>query len=147
VLPENGVGVKELSRLISRLRHRQFGILVTTCFLVHQTYLELRSDRHPVVVIAGADIAQTLVRAGLGTLDAVRKRLSASFRLKHGGLGREALHWRRGQRFGPEKYKFRVRHVPLSVSDDGMGHFDNGAILQPSGRLPSAETTAGRVGQ
>ncbi|MBZ5625898.1 MAG: restriction endonuclease [Acidobacteriia bacterium] len=27
--PENGVGVKELSRLISRLRHRQFGILVT----------------------------------------------------------------------------------------------------------------------
>jgi hypothetical protein len=31
--PENGVGVKELSRLISRLRHRQFGILVTTSFL------------------------------------------------------------------------------------------------------------------
>jgi hypothetical protein len=34
--PENGVGVKELSRLISRLRRRQFGILVTTSFLGHQ---------------------------------------------------------------------------------------------------------------
>jgi hypothetical protein len=44
--PENGVGVKELSRLISRLRHRQFGILVTTSFLGHQAYQELRSDRH-----------------------------------------------------------------------------------------------------
>jgi len=42
--PENGVGVKELSRLISRLRHRQFGILVTTSFLGHQAYQELRSD-------------------------------------------------------------------------------------------------------
>lgn|GEM_PF-5943694 len=49
---ENGVGVKELSRLISRLRHRQFGILVTTSYLGHEAYQELRSDRHPVVVIA-----------------------------------------------------------------------------------------------
>ena len=71
--PENGVGVKELSRLISRLRHRQFGILVTTSFLGHQAYQELRSDRHPVVVIAGADIAAILVKAGLGTPEAVRE--------------------------------------------------------------------------
>ncbi len=28
--PENGVGVKELSRPISHFRHRQFGILVAT---------------------------------------------------------------------------------------------------------------------
>jgi Restriction endonuclease len=61
--PGNGVGVKELSRLISRLRHRQFGILVTTSFLGHQAYQELRSDRHPVVVIAGGDIAAILVKA------------------------------------------------------------------------------------
>ena len=64
--PENGVGVKELARLISRLRHRQFGILVTTSFLGHQAYQELRSDRHPVVVIAGADIAAILVKADAG---------------------------------------------------------------------------------
>jgi hypothetical protein len=77
--PENGVGVKELSRLISRLRHRQFGILVTTSYLGHQAYEELRSDRHPVVVVAGADIAAILVKAGIGTPDAVQEWLLASF--------------------------------------------------------------------
>jgi hypothetical protein len=77
--PENGVGVKELSSLISRLRHRQFGILVTTSFLGHQAYQELRSDRHPVVVISGADIAAILVKAGLGTPEAVREWLVAEF--------------------------------------------------------------------
>jgi hypothetical protein len=77
--PENGVGVKELSRLISRLRHRQFGILVTTSFLCHQAYQELRSDRHPVVVIAGADIAAIIVKAGMGTSETVREWLIAEF--------------------------------------------------------------------
>src|SRR5262245_59935426 len=77
--PENGVGVKELSRLISRLRHREFGILVTTSFLGHQAYQELRSDRHPVVVIAGADIAAILVKAGMGMPEAVRNWLTAEF--------------------------------------------------------------------
>jgi hypothetical protein len=71
--------VKELARLISRLRHRQFGILVTTSFLGHQAYQELRSDRHPVVVIAGADIAAILVKAGLGTPEAVGEWLIAEF--------------------------------------------------------------------
>lgn len=55
-----GVGVKELSRLISRLRHRQFGILVTTSYLASQAYKELKEDGHPVVVICGADIAKLL---------------------------------------------------------------------------------------
>jgi hypothetical protein len=77
--PENGVGVRELSRLISRLRHRQFGILVTTSFLGHQAYQELRSDRHPVVVIAAADIAAILMKAGLGTPEIVREWLTAEF--------------------------------------------------------------------
>ena len=78
--PENGVGVKELSRLISRLRHRQFGILVTTSYLGLQAYEELRSDRHPVIVISGADIAGIiLVKAGIGTPKAVNEWLIASF--------------------------------------------------------------------
>ena len=77
--PENEVEVKELSRLVSRLHHRQFGILVTTSFLGHQAYQELRSDRHPVVVIAGADIAAILVKAGLGTPEATRAWLLAEF--------------------------------------------------------------------
>jgi hypothetical protein len=77
--PDNGVGVKELSRLISRLRHREFGILVTTSFLGHQAYEELRHDRHPVVVISGADIAGLLVRSGLGTAQAVGQWLQTAF--------------------------------------------------------------------
>jgi hypothetical protein len=36
--PGNSVGVRELSRLISRLRHRQFGVLVTTSHLDLQAY-------------------------------------------------------------------------------------------------------------
>jgi hypothetical protein len=69
--PENGVGVKELARLISRLRRRQFGILVTTSYLGNQAYQELSSDCHPVVIIAGVDT--------LGTPKAVREWLVAEF--------------------------------------------------------------------
>jgi hypothetical protein len=77
--PTASVSVKDLSRLISRLRHRQFGILVTTSFLERQAYQELRGDGHPVVVIAGGDIAAILVKAGLGTPDAVRRWLTDQF--------------------------------------------------------------------
>ena len=69
--PENGAGLKELSRLISRLRRREFGALVTTSYLGHQAYQELRSDQHPVIVVAGADITAILVKAGIGTPEAV----------------------------------------------------------------------------
>ena len=65
--PDSGVGVKELSRLISRLRHRQFGILVTTSFLATQAYQELKEDNHPVVVISGGDAAK-LLRERIGGL-------------------------------------------------------------------------------
>jgi len=64
--PRSGLGVKVLSRLISRLRHRQFGILVTTSFLADQAYQELVEDDHPIVVCAGGDIAEILIeKAGL----------------------------------------------------------------------------------
>ncbi len=56
----NGVGVKETSRLISRLRHRQFGVLVTTSYLSKQAYEELITDGHPVIVISANDIARLL---------------------------------------------------------------------------------------
>lgn len=66
--PNSGLGVKVLSRLISRLRHRQFGILVTTTFLGDQAYQELVEDDHPIVVCAGGDIAELLIqKAGLGS--------------------------------------------------------------------------------
>jgi hypothetical protein len=44
----NTVGVREISRLISRLRHRQFGVLVTTSAVARQGYEEVREDRHPI---------------------------------------------------------------------------------------------------
>ena len=71
-----GVGVKELSRLISRLRHRQFGILVTTSYLASQAYREVKEDGHPVVVICGADIAE-LLKTKLGGMDQVEKWLDS----------------------------------------------------------------------
>jgi hypothetical protein len=69
--PNNGVGVKPLSRLISRLRHRQFGILVTTSHLDSQAYGELVKDAHPVVVIASGDIAAKL-KERFGSLESVK---------------------------------------------------------------------------
>lgn len=69
--PNSGVGVKELSRLISRLRYRQFGILVTTSFLASQAYKELKEDNHPVVVISGGDIAK-LLRERIGGLQNIK---------------------------------------------------------------------------
>jgi pimeloyl-ACP methyl ester carboxylesterase len=64
---DNGVGVRDLSRLISRLRHRQFGVLVTTSYLAPQAYEELREDDHPVVVISARDIVDILKRRGIST--------------------------------------------------------------------------------
>ena len=55
-----GVGVKDMSRLISRLRHRQFGILVTTSYVNLQAYKEIKEDQHPIIVISGADIVSLL---------------------------------------------------------------------------------------
>lgn len=65
------VGVKELSRLISRLRHRQFGILVTTSFVGTQAYQEIKEDQHPIVIISAVDIVNLLIRGGVSSLDDV----------------------------------------------------------------------------
>ena len=70
--PNSGVKVKHLSRLISRLRHRQFGILVTTSYLASQAYKELKEDKHPVVVISGIDIVRIL-----------RERIGSEEQIKH----------------------------------------------------------------
>lgn len=60
----NTVGVKEVARLISRIKHRQFGVLVTTSVIARQAYAEVREDRHPIVFITGRDIAEILIRNG-----------------------------------------------------------------------------------
>lgn len=61
----NGVGVKEVSRLISRLRHRQFGILVTTSYVDSQTYQEIVDDGHPVLILSAVDIVEILKKNGI----------------------------------------------------------------------------------
>lgn len=59
---ETSVGVKQMSRLISRIRYRQFGILVTTSYVDSQAYSEVVEDGHPILIITGSDIAYILAR-------------------------------------------------------------------------------------
>lgn len=70
--PGHGSGVRDVARLISRLKHRQFGVFVTTSYVAPQAYRELREDRHPVVVISGRDIADVLRQHGVSTPEAVK---------------------------------------------------------------------------
>ncbi len=58
--PNNGVGVKEMSRLISRIRYRQFGIMVTTSYVDNQAYKEVVDDGHPILIVTAVDIASVL---------------------------------------------------------------------------------------
>lgn len=73
------IGVKEMSRLISRLRHRQFGVLVTTTCVDRQAYQEIKEDGHPIVVISAGDIVELLRANGRGSVDAVLKWLAEDF--------------------------------------------------------------------
>lgn len=61
---QNSVGVREMSRLISRLQHRQFGVMVTTSFVHKQAYQEVAEDGHPVLIVAGRDITEILTNSG-----------------------------------------------------------------------------------
>lgn len=73
----SSVGVKELSRLVSRLRHRQFGVLVTTSFVADQAYSEIKEDEHPIIVICASDIVRLLRNAGIATETDLKTWLAA----------------------------------------------------------------------
>jgi hypothetical protein len=73
------VGVEAQSRLISRIRPRQFGVLVTTSYVAEQAYQELRDDAHPVVVLAGRDLVEILADHQLATGSAMRSWLDREF--------------------------------------------------------------------
>lgn len=75
----NTVGVKEVSRLISRIRHRQFGVLVTTSIIARQAYEEVREDRHPIVFISGGDIVNILMTNGFNSPELVEQFLKNEF--------------------------------------------------------------------
>jgi hypothetical protein len=75
----NGCGIRETSRLISRLRHRQFGIFVTTSYVSQQAYQEIIEDGHPVVILSAVDIAGLLIEAGYSTVESLTKWLTENF--------------------------------------------------------------------
>lgn len=56
----HAVGVREMSRLISRIRYRQFGIMVTTSSIDAQAYSEVVEDGHPILLVTASDIASIL---------------------------------------------------------------------------------------
>lgn len=76
----NSVGVKEVSRLISRLRYRQFGIIVTTSFLHSQAYKEIKEDKHPVVIICANDILKILKQNNINNKEKLLIWLNNNFR-------------------------------------------------------------------
>ncbi|MFZ3568171.1 restriction endonuclease [Streptomyces sp. BH097] len=77
--PTNSVGVREASRLISRIRHRNFGVLVTTSHFNKQVQEEVHEDGHPIALICGKDIIEVLRQHGHTTVEAVQHWLEQSF--------------------------------------------------------------------
>lgn len=67
-----GVTIGHTKRLISRLRHRQFGVMVTTSHVSRQAYAEIIADQHPIVVIAGRDIVRLFRSKGINDVSAVQ---------------------------------------------------------------------------
>jgi hypothetical protein len=76
---QNSVGVREMSRLIARLRYRQFGVFVTTSYFARQAYEEVRADAHPVVLICGRDIVDILEQNHVSSPSEVRSWLRANY--------------------------------------------------------------------
>lgn len=76
---QNPVGVKETSRLISRIKHRQFGIFVTTSYVADQAYKEIVEDEQPIIIISGKDIVDILMNAGINSVALLKEWLISNF--------------------------------------------------------------------
>jgi hypothetical protein len=66
------VGVRDVSRLISRLRYRHFGVFITTSHFNQQVYSEIRNDGHPIALVSGRDVVDALRAHGYSNVEAVR---------------------------------------------------------------------------
>lgn len=75
----SSVGVHDVARLISRIRHRNFGVFVTTSHFDRQVYREVRNDGHPIVLICGKDIVDILRSHGYTSTSAVHDWLTQRF--------------------------------------------------------------------
>jgi hypothetical protein len=77
----NTVGVKETSRLISRIKNRQFGVLVTTSAISAEAYKEVRSDAQPIIFICGCDIVKILIERDINTIQKLKYYLNTNFKV------------------------------------------------------------------
>lgn len=84
---ENSVGVKEMSRLISRIRYRQFGVMMTTSYVHKQAYEEVITDGHPILIVSASDIAQIL-RSNAIMSDNIQEWLDSLDRMDYSRTGR-----------------------------------------------------------
>jgi hypothetical protein len=75
----NSIGVREISRLISRIKNRQFGVLVTTSYVGKQALCEIKEDGHPILCITGGDIISILKKIGIINKDELEKWLDINY--------------------------------------------------------------------
>ena len=61
----SSVGVKPVMRLISRLKHNDIGVFITTSYFDQQIQRELIEDGHHIMLISGGDIAKILMKSDL----------------------------------------------------------------------------------
>ena len=71
--------------MISRIRNRQFGVLVTTSAIAKQAYEEVREDKHPIFFISGADIINILIEKGINTEETLIDYLNNNFFMDNHG--------------------------------------------------------------
>lgn len=58
---DNSVSVNDTARLISRIKDRQFGIMLTTSYVAQQAFDEILEDGHPIVILSGKNIVEYIV--------------------------------------------------------------------------------------
>lgn len=76
-------GVKDIARLISRIKHREFGIFVTTSYIGQQAYKEMIiEDKHPILIITAIDIIKILKNIDITTVPKLEKWLEDNFPYK-----------------------------------------------------------------
>jgi Restriction endonuclease AspBHI N-terminal/Restriction endonuclease len=65
---KSGVGPKDVSRLVARLRRGEFGLFVTTSYFTRQAQEEVLADAYPTKLLSGTDVVRFMKEVG-----AVRK--------------------------------------------------------------------------
>ncbi len=69
--PNNGVGVSQTSRLISRLKNKEFGVLVTTSYIDPQAYAEIKEDGHNILFVDAKNIGDILYHNGFDRVSVI----------------------------------------------------------------------------